>query len=314
MNKSRYIFNYRNRNWPQYNQALITRGRLTFWLDEDAIEAWRATEHEYRRGAPRIYSDTAIECALVLKSIFSLSLRSAQGFTSSLIELMRLDLPVPDYTTLSRRQRSLGVQLSLRSAAHPRHVVVDATGLKVYGVGEWHMRKHRAGKRRTWRKLHLGVDEATKEIVAVEVTMSNVHDSRMLPKLLSQVPGQLRQVSGDTAYDTRACYQAINEYGAMAGIIPRRRAWLWKPKDCPGATLRNRNIQGIRELGRYEWRVSSGGTRQSVAENSVFRFKRLFGPRLAARCFDSQRTETLVKCMVLNRMTSIDMPKSVRIQ
>ena len=169
MTPNQYTFRYRVRNWSDYNRALIARGRLTFWFDEDAVAAWRNADPPKGPGAPKVYSDTAIQCALILKSVFQLSLRSTQGFVSSLLELLRLDLPVPDYSTLSRRQSSLATFLTVSPSSRPRHVVVDATGLRVYGSGEWHVRKHRHGRRRAWRKLHLGVDERTKEIVAVEV-------------------------------------------------------------------------------------------------------------------------------------------------
>src|SRR5216684_1859628 len=132
MSKPSSIFRYRIRNWREYNRALINRGRLTVWFDEQAIIAWRHTDPTRGPGAPRIYSDLAIECALVLKSIYHLSLRAAQGFLSSVMELMALTLPIPDYTTLSRRQGALPVRLSLTRRACPRHVVIDATGLKVY--------------------------------------------------------------------------------------------------------------------------------------------------------------------------------------
>src|SRR5262249_27488623 len=155
-----------------YNRALINRGRLTVWLDEHAVAAWRNTEPPPGPGAPRVYSDLAIECALVFKSVYHLSLRAAQGFLSSVMELMRLTLPIPDYSTVSRRQVALGVCDSSTLESSPRHIVIDATGLKVYGVGEWRVWKHRVSRQRTWRKLHLGTDERTKEIVAVELTGS----------------------------------------------------------------------------------------------------------------------------------------------
>jgi hypothetical protein len=139
---------------------------------------------------------------------------------------MNLELPVPDYSTVSRRQGSLAVSLPTRKRA--RHVVIDAIGLKVYGAGEWHVQKHRSCRRRAWRKLHLGVDETTKEIVAVVVTKNSVHDSLMLPSLLEQIPGRVHQVSGDGAYDTRACYEAAVE-GAPG--FPFRLAGM----RCPGS-------------------------------------------------------------------------------
>ncbi len=302
MTPNQYTFRYRVRNWSDYNRALIARGRLTFWFDEDAVAAWRN-------------ADTAIQCALILKSVFHLSLRSTQGFVSSLLELLRLDLPVPDYSTLSRRQSSLATFLTVSPSSRPRHVVVDATGLRVYGSGEWHVRKHRHGRHRAWRKLHLGVDERTKEIVAVEVTPSRVHDCRLLPALLDQIPGRIVQVSGDGAYDTRACYQSILQREAVATIPPRRSARLSESVDPPAwRAMRDAHLREIRRLGRYEWRISSGCTRQSLAENAMSRFKTLFGPKLSAQRFDNQRVEAIIKCEVLNRMSSRGMPESVRIR
>jgi len=256
MTKNDYVFRYRVRNWHDYNRALVSRGRLTFWFDEAAIAGWRNTELRSGAGTPRIYSDTAIQCALVLKSVFHLSLRATQGFLGSVVELMKLDLPVPDYSTVSRRQGSLAVSLPTRKRV--RHVVIDATGLKVYGAGEWHVQKHRPGRRRAWRKLHLGVDETTKEIVAAEVTASSVHESLMLPKLLEQVPGRVRQVSDDGAYDTRVCYETIYGRGALATIPPRRNAIPWERNAGPSSRMRNKNLRHVRMYGRYEWRVSSG--------------------------------------------------------
>ena len=315
MTPNQYTFRYRVRNWSDYNRALIARGRLTFWFDEDAVAAWQNADPPKGPGAPKVYSDTAIKCALVLKSVFHLSLRGTQGFVSSLLELLRLDLPVPDYSTLSRRQSSLATALTVGPTSRPWHVVVDATGLRVYGSGEWHVRKHRHGRRRAWRKLHLGVDETTKEIVAVEVTPSQVHDSRLLPTLLDQIPGCIVQVSGDGAYDTRACYQSILDRDAVATIPPRRNARPSESVPSPDwRAMRDAHLRAIRRIGRYRWRISSGCTRQSLAENAMSRFKTLFGPKLSARRFDNQRVEGIIKCEVLNRMPSRGMPESVRMR
>ncbi len=309
-----YTFRYRVRNWSHYNQALIARGGITFWIDEAALTTWRNTQASHCPGAPKIYSDTAIQCALVVKSVYHLSLRAAQGFVSSVLSLMRLDLPVPNYSTVCRRQASLPVPILSSPTSRPRHIVIDATGLRVYGAGEWHVHKHRGGQRRVWRKLHLGVDEQTKEIVAVEVTASNVHDSQVLPRLLTQIPGKVCQVSGDGAYDTKACYESIDQRGAKATIPPRRNA---KPMRCNNSldtlAIRDAHLRQIQQQGRYAWRVASGCTRQSLAENAVFRFKTIFGPKLRARRFDNQKAEGLMKCDILNRMRSLGMPVSKRI-
>jgi hypothetical protein len=150
------VVRYRIRNWRVYNRALINRGRLTVWFDEQAIAAWRNTEPAAGPGAPHLYADLAIECALVFKSVYHLSLRAAQGFLSSVVELMRLRLPVRDYSTVSRRQGALQAQGVPPPGNSPRHVVIDATGLKVYGAGEWRVWKRRVRRRRIWRTLHLG--------------------------------------------------------------------------------------------------------------------------------------------------------------
>jgi Transposase DDE domain len=308
------VFRYRSRNWREYNRALINRGRLTVWFDEQPIVAWHNTEPAAGPGAPRTYSDLAIECALVFKSVYHLSLRAAQGFLSSVMELRRLTLPVPDYRTVSRRQGMLQAQGYPTPGNSPRHVVIDATGLKVYGAGEWHVWTHRVRRRRTWRKLHLGIDERTKEIVAVEVTESRVHDSQPLLALLAQIPEPLDQGSGAGAYDTRACYDAVLERGATPTFVPRRTAKPYNPTDPSGwRATRNGILQQIAVHGRSTWRFLSRCTRQSTAENTMFRLKRLFGGQLWARSLASQRVEALVKCATLNRMTQWGMPETVHV-
>lgn len=210
----------------------------------------------------------------MLKAVFHLSLRATQGFLSSVVELMELELPVPDYSTVSRRQQPLAVRLSASAVHRARHVVVDATGLKVYGAGEWHVKKHGGSARRTWRKLHLGIDETTKEVVAADITESHVHDSLMLPSLLDDVSGPITQVSGDGAYDTHASYEAIHDRGAVAAIPPRRTArYAPHVDDGPAQARRTATIRRVQTRGRYPWRVQSGATRQAIAENAMYRFK-----------------------------------------
>ena len=138
MPKPEFTFRHRIRNWPEYNQALVGRGRLTLWFDEAAVAGWRANDQSAGPGRPRVYADTTIECALTLKSVFHLSLRATQGFLGSVLALLRLELPVPDYSTLSRRQPRLAMTLPFASSERPRHIVVDSTGVKVYGAGDWH--------------------------------------------------------------------------------------------------------------------------------------------------------------------------------
>ncbi len=173
--------------------------------------AWRRRGSSLGRGRPQIYSDTAIECALIVRTVFHLSLRATQGFLKSVVRLMDVDLPVPAYSTVCRRQASLEPRLRAATARQPRHVVIDTTGLKVFGAGEWYVRKHgmEETRRRTWRKLHLCVDETTKDIVAVDLTTSSVHDSSHLPTVLDLIEADVGQVTADTAYDSVTCYEAI---------------------------------------------------------------------------------------------------------
>ena len=193
---------YRIRNWNQYNKALIKRGSLTFWFDEEAIAAWYEEERTGRRGCPRTYSDGAIQCTLTLRGVYHLPLRGTQGLLASLLDLMGLELRTPDYTTLCRRQGGLEVSLPRQGPGKALHVVVDATGLKVYGEGEWKVRQHGYTKRRTWRKLHLGVDECRGEIMATVLSTNNVGDSEVLSDLLDQIDEPIEQLSADGSYDT----------------------------------------------------------------------------------------------------------------
>ncbi len=316
MNKSDFIFKYRIRNWPEYNRALVRRGSLTFWIDEQAVAGWHHEPCVGVRGRPRIYTGTAIECALAVKTVFNLSLRATQGFLASVVKLMGVELPVPDYSTICRRQAGLEVGLTLAPGAQPRHVVIDTTGLKVYGAGEWYVRKRGLGRgrRRTWRKLHVGVDETTKEIVVVDLTTSRVHDGRWLPELLERTPGAPYQVSADKAYDSVRCYEAILARGAMPAIPPRRKA---RRSQCanppPARAARDEVLRRIKAEGRYVWRTMSGATRQSLAENAISRFKALLGVKLKARTFAGQRVEALVKGQVLNRMVGLGLPVSERV-
>ena len=314
MGKPEFTFRYRIRNWPEYNRALVRRGELTLWFDERAVAAWRDTARSNEPGRPKVYANAAIECALILKSVFHLSLRATQGFLESVVTLMGLELPVPDYSTMSRRQAGLEVSLPSAARSGARHVVVDSTGLKVYGAGEWHAGKYRRAGRRVWRKLHLGVDDATREIVAADITESRVHDSRGLPTLLARIPGTIAQVSGDRGYDTRAAYEAVLARGAVATIVPRRNARMMSEgSDSPRWRMaRDATLRAIQVQGRYGWRRSSGCTRQSLAENAVFRFKAVFGGKLWARTFDNQRVEATIKCAALNQMTALGMPHTVR--
>jgi transposase len=304
---------YRIRNWPAYNAALIGRGSLTLWVDEAAIRSWRYTGPT-QRGAQYHYADVAITCVLTLRAVYHLALRAAEGLARSVFALLEVALPVPSYSTLSRRAAEVTVALGALPRSGPVHLVIDSSGFKVYGEGEWKVRQHGWSKRRTWRKLHLAVDEATGEIVAAVASEAQVADDEVLPDLLEQVPREMGQVSADGAYDKRRCYEALEERGAKAVIPPRRNAKIWQHKNCVGAPWqRDENLRAIRRQGRRRWKQDSGYHRRSLVETMFFRLKTLFGPRVQARAFPQQATELFLKAAALNRMTHLGMPDSYRL-
>jgi IS5 family transposase len=307
--KKRTKHTYRIRNWKEYNTALVRRGSLTIWVDEGAIKRWLNHKRTGKRGCPRTYTDTAIGCMLTLKAVYSLALRSTQGLTESIVKLLGIELPVPDYTTLCRRMRGLEVMLPRNSKNEPIHVVVDSTGLKVYGEGEWKVRQHGYTKRRTWRKLHLAVDESSGQIEAVVVTTNGISDGEMLEELLEQVRGEIKQVSGDGGYDMWDCYKVISKKGAVAAIPPRRGARIRIHGNSTKQRIaRDEHIRRIRQVGRKRWKQEAGYHRRSLAETAIYRVKTIFGDRLSARGIESQVREMFIKCGALNRMTQLGMP------
>jgi hypothetical protein len=343
-------------NWSEYNDALVDRGRLTVWLSEDAIEGWK-DQSPPQQGAQWIFTDLAIQTCLQIKVVYGLGLREAEGFIASLFELMGLEeLPVPDYTTLSKRQGDLDIDLSGSGGGsgaeptkeeepaaeeEPMHLVIDSTGLKVYGEGEWKQRIHGKQKRRTWRKLHLGVDSGTGEITAVTLTDNTSGDGSQVEPLLEETlsgtsetdPSDaeagdaeagdaeaenaeaedtvLDTVGADGAYDTWDVYEVISDYGATPVIPPQKNAKIKKHGNCSGPPLpRDEAIRYIRGHGRKKWKRTSGYHRRSLAETAVYRFKQLMGRFVEARKWENERTEVRLKAKALNKMTRLGMPET----
>jgi IS5 family transposase len=305
---------YRIRNWKEYNAALKQRGSLTFWISDEAVQNWTANEKTGLPGASPTYTDLAIETMATVQAIYHLAGRQTQGLLQSLFALLQLDLTAPDHSTLSRRRGQLTIPLPVQKRAQARHVVVDSTGVKVYGEGEWKVRQHGWSKRRTWRKLHLCIDEATREIVSVCASTNNVSDAEMLPVLLANVAEEVAQVSADGAYDQRRCYDAINQHQARAAIPPRKGAKIWQHGNTQTERhVRDENLRRVRQVGRKKWKQECGYHRRSLAETGVFRYKQNFGDRLQTRKIENQFTEMFLKCAALNHMTHLGMPLSERV-
>ena len=301
---------YRIRNWPHYNKALVKRGSLTLWVEQRCIDTWLDQDRPARRGRRRTYSDVAVECSLMLREVYHLALRSTQGLVSSVMRLLQVNLPVPDYTTLCRRARSLKLRLCADSAKRIKHLVIDSSGLKVYGEGEWKVRTHGKAKRRTLRKLHISMEASTHHLTAALVTDKDELDRRVLPTLLEQTESEIERVCADGAYDFEQCYRAIKKHDAVALIPPRKDAVIRKKSPFE---QRDENLRGIRKVGRAQWKKQSTYHRRSLVETAFFRLKTIFSDRLRSRRMDTQTTEALTRCKAMNRMTSLGMPESYAI-
>src|SRR5512143_1980656 len=303
---------YRIRNWAEYDRALVRRGSLTIWVDEQALPDWN-----YRGpaqwGGQYLYSDTAIQCLLTLRAVFHLPLRATQGLARSLFELMGLDLDVPHYSTLSRRAADLAVDLARKSEG-PLHLVLDSTGLKVDGEGEWTVRQHGYSKRRTRRTLHLAIDAETHEVQAVMVTGAKVDDAEMVAHLLKPIDRPVRSAAADGAYDQRKVYRVPEPRTDKILIPPRWNARIWKHGNAAGPPLaRGENLRAIRRVGRKAWKEEVGYHIRSLAETGMFRIKTIFGSGLASRRLECQVTEGTIRCRALNLMTHLGMPDSYKV-
>jgi len=290
-------------NWSQYNKALVKRGSLTFWIDEQAIKSWRCTEHHGRRGRGYIYSDVAIETALVIKGVFNLSLRALEGFTNSIFQLMDVPLSSPSYSCISKRAKTVEVKYRAKSHGSVSHVVIDSTGLKVYGEGEWKTRKHGKEKRRTWRKLHLAVDSNTHEIVSAEVTLVNVADNEVLPTLLNPLRRHIAQVSADGAYDTKACHKLLKRKGCKPTIPPRSNAGYWEE-----GHPRNEAVKALKANRLAEWKQDNDYHVRSLSETAMYRYKQLISPKLSLRDYNAQVGEALAGVKAMNKVIGLGMP------
>jgi len=301
-------------NWPAYEASLRRRGDLTVWCSEEAIAAWHAEPRTSRGGQPW-YSPLAILTALTLRAVFQLALRQTEGLIGSVIRLLGLDLPVPDHTTLSRRADGLNVPRPRSGTdAEPLHLLVDSTGLKLCGAGEWLIEKHGTRTRRSWRKLHIGMDAETGEIVAAELTTNDVDDASQVSPLLGQVAGPVASFTGDSAYDQDSVYRAVaGRQPDAAVIVPPRSTAVLSRTATTEPTQRDHHLQGIAEKGRTGWQKASGYNKRSRVEAVIGRYKQVIGDGLRSRLDSWRTTEVGVAIHVLNRMLELGRPISVRI-
>src|SRR3954449_4544431 len=263
-------------NWAEYDAALRQRGSLTVWFTEAAVAAWEAEPRTTPGGQPH-FSSLAITTALTLKAVFRLALRQTEGLIGSVIRLLGLDLATPDHTTLSRRTETLEVPRPRSSSdAEPVHLLVDSTGLKLSGAGAWLVEKHGTKRRRSWRKLHLGVDAETGRIVAATLTDRDEDDAAQVGPLLDQVAEPVASVTADGAFDQDRVYADVAERHPDADVIvPPRSTAVPSATAETAPTQRDRHLQLIAEKGRMGWQKATGYNARARAEAAISRYKRV---------------------------------------
>ena len=307
---------YRVINWAEYNESLRQRGDLTIGVSEEAQSVWSAPRRT-SRGGQRGYSDLAIETCLMLRTAYHLGLRQTQGLMGSIGTLMGLDIRVADYSTLSRRANGVSIAQVMRQAGSvPIHLVVDSTGLKIFGEGEWLAQKHNTkGIRRRWRKLHLGLDLASGAIVCAALTHDNVGDSTALPGLLDQLDAPVTGFLADGAYDGSSTRNLLRQRyeETLDVVIPPPKDAVIRPQSARDATVRDRHLGQIRSNGCMAWQTATGYNQRSRIETQMGRWKSVIGPKLKSRSFSRQITEVQLGRKVLNTMTALGRPVFERI-
>ena len=301
---------YKIRNWAKYNEALVNRGDITFWFSDEVLKKWKHENKNQGQGRPFVYSDLAIETLLTMREMFRLPYRNTEGFGRWVFGMMKLELAIPDYTSLCKRAKNLDVAISLRKKQGKIDVIIDSTGLKVFGEGEWKTRTHGKSKRRTWRKLHLMIDENTQEIVAESLTDNSVHDSEMVGPLLKKTRNPLRRFYGDGAYDKWNVRNELEQRGVEQVIPPRKNAVIKRHGNSKLPRLeRDDAIRNIRKYGRRGWKKRIGYHRRSLVETAMFRMKTCFGAHLKNRLLPNQKTEAKLRCKILNHFTNLGLPE-----
>ena len=298
-------------DWAAYDKSLKQRGSITFWLSDEAIAAWKA-EPTGKRGRQPDYSDLAIETSLSLRLVFKQALRQTEGLIESIFKVMNIDLDVPDHTTLSRR----GKMINLPSNVTQNHndelvVIIDSTGLKIYGAGEWSETKHGLSKRREWRKLHLTIDSSTLEIVTSSLTDNHVGDSTEAMKHLKSIKDPIDEFMGDGAYDNHKIYAAVegrNDEGDKSVTIPPRKGSVVSKGFSKNPTQRDGHVDFIEHNGRKTWENKNGYYRRLLVENAMGRFKGIIGSKLRSRNPEAQKTEAMIGCNILNKMVRLGTP------
>lgn len=291
----------RARNWRQYNKSLVQRGSLTFLIDPQSMRSM-VPKVTKGRGRPLEFSDKFIEMLLMIKIHYKMPYRMLEGFTRSLFEQMRRLGKVPTYSLTCKRAKQLVFRLPKLSSRQPTTVIVDATGIKVLGEGEWKVKVHGKGRPRKWVKIHVAIDARTQEIVGEISTEASIDDGKAFPAVIDQVSNRVQTVIGDGAYDDKEVRELIKRKGGKALIPPPKNAV------CHGTDPdRDRAILTIRGLGgdkiaKSIWGKLTGYSQRALVETTFSQYKRMFGDRFFSRTQERQVVENRLKCVLLNKM------------
>ena len=310
---------YNVRDWEKYDEGLKNRGSLTIWFSEDAIAAWNHVQPDKRiRGGQRVYSDLAIETAHTLRLVYKQPSRQTEGLLTSIVQLLNLKLPIPDYTTLSRRAKRVVLSKPPKSSSDSRVVIVDSTGLKVVGEKEWMNHKHGTKQRKVWRKLHLAVNEDG-EILSATLTTHHESDVSQVPDLLNKIETPIDAFYGDAGgYDHPGTYAALDNHEQrfsqttpIRTVIPPNIGF--RSAQISDSEKRKANIKLLNDVGREKWQEATSYGKRSGVENTNSRYKTIIGGKLRSKDTDNQSTEVQIGIRILNRMRALGIPKGRRV-
>jgi hypothetical protein len=303
-------------NWSEYNEALRQRGNIEIWLSDDAIENWYEPKKENTgKGADQKYTDYAILACHEIRQVYKLPLRQSEGFINSIFKLMKLSIKCPSFSCLSKRLKQLDIKCPhYKKTDKPREdvaaIALDSTGLKRFGRDEWHQEKHKVSAKRSWRKLHIAVDDQH-IIHGAELTDRFVADDQVVESLAKQVTIEVAQITADGAYDKNPVYDTLSQsFPEATIIIPPASDAVYKKEAHP---QRNRNLQEIKTFGRMNWQKARDYGKRNNSELSIQRYKKILGNKLHAREIKRQKQEAMIGCGILNKMTGLGMPDSYRI-
>ena len=309
---------YKVSNWSVYNKSLEDRYDINIWVDAELSKDWYIKKDIFiqrKQGKPQEYGDAAILFCLSIKYIFKLPYRGCRGFIKGYFKKIGLDLKVPCISQLCKRSKVLGFDKIIATKKKITDISIDSTGLKVYGEGEWKVRKHGYSKHRTWMKLHIGTDIETQETVSVVLTTNAIDDADCVAALLSQTEKTGRTIKscrGDGAYDKEKVRKLLYDK-KIKQIIPPQTNAVKDKKSREHLQQRDDAIDRMKQIERKEWKKEIGYHKRSLSETNMFRFKTTFGSNLSSRTTKNQQTEVTIKCYILNKHINLAKPKSYKV-